>query len=386
MKEIIKNDLKQIKHNLSSTPIKFNPNNLNNIILIKRHKLGIDIKRPNKEDEINFEHKLDNYIIAEINIEENDINKNIRIINSFEEYIRCRIREKAELSEDWYKKYFPNGKFNESFINEEEIKNCEIKINDELFSFDYFHKFNKKGKYRIKYSFNKPLIRTNDMFDGCEFLTNIDLSNLNSQNVTNMNSMFSECSSLKSINFSNFNTQNVTNMEKLFAICKSLTNINLSNFNTQNVTNMSGMFFHCESLTDINLSNFNTQKVTNMEFMFYECKSLTKIDLPNFKTQNVTNMSSMFSHCESLTDINLSNFNTQNVTNIEFMFYECKSLTKIYLSNFNAKNVNNMGNMFLGCDSLINIDISKFIKKKDNKNMFISQKLDSLKKENVILI
>ena len=63
-------------------------------------------------------------------------------------------------------------------------------------------------------------------------------------------------------------------MSWMFFDCSSLTNINLSNFNTQNVKDMSGMFFDCSSLTDINLSNFNTQNVTNMFEMFKECSSL----------------------------------------------------------------------------------------------------------------
>ena len=58
--------------------------------------------------------------------------------------------------------------------------------------------------------------------------------------------------------------------------CNSLTNLDLSNFNTQNVTNMSDMFYGCNSLTNLNLSNFNTQNVTNMSLMFSFCKSLTK--------------------------------------------------------------------------------------------------------------
>ena len=40
-----------------------------------------------------------------------------------------------------------------------------------------------------------------------------------------------------------------------------LTNINLSNFNTNNVKDMSFMFYECSSLTNINLSNFNTINV-----------------------------------------------------------------------------------------------------------------------------
>ena len=66
-------------------------------------------------------------------------------------------------------------------------------------------------------------------------------------------------------------------MTWMFSNCSSLTNINLANFNTQNVTNMSHMFYNCSSLTNINLSNFNnTKHVTNMKHMFYECNSLIK--------------------------------------------------------------------------------------------------------------
>ena len=65
-------------------------------------------------------------------------------------------------------------------------------------------------------------------------------------------------------------------MSCMFWDCESLININLSNFNTQNVTNMRGMFGYCESLTNIDLSNFNTQNVTDMGDMFYGCNSLKK--------------------------------------------------------------------------------------------------------------
>ena len=54
-----------------------------------------------------------------------------------------------------------------------------------------------------------------------------------------MISMFERCSSLKELNLSNFNTNNVTNMESMFYECSSLKELNLSNFNTNNVTDMS---------------------------------------------------------------------------------------------------------------------------------------------------
>jgi len=50
--------------------------------------------------------------------------------------------------------------------------------------------------------------------------------------------MFRECSSLKELNFSNFNTNNVTDMSLMFSGCSSLKELNLNNFNTNNVSNM----------------------------------------------------------------------------------------------------------------------------------------------------
>ncbi len=83
-----------------------------------------------------------NYIIAEIDIKEDNINNDIRIINSFEESKR---KYNFELIEDEYK-----------YENENEIKEkCKIKINGNIIPFTYSHKFDKKGKYTIEYVFNE---------------------------------------------------------------------------------------------------------------------------------------------------------------------------------------------------------------------------------------
>ena len=122
-----------------------------------------------------------NYIITEIQV--NDINKNYRILNSYEEERRT------------YKSIME-----EIHCNEEEIKQCEIRINNELIPFNYYYKFKNKGKYQIKYSFNNYLTNTNSMFYQCKSLTKIDLSNFNTKNVTDMYSMFAGCSSLRKEN------------------------------------------------------------------------------------------------------------------------------------------------------------------------------------------
>ena len=168
----------------------------------------------------------ENYILAEINIEKDDINKDIRIINTFEEHKKIN---NLDDEKDDYK-----------YENEKEIKeNCIIKINNKRIQFNYLYKFKEKGKFIIKYLFKKNIKNLNFMFSGCNSLTNIDLSNFNTQNVNNMSWIFSECNCLTKIDLSNFNTQNVTDMIYMFGRCNSLINIDLSNFNTKNVINMS---------------------------------------------------------------------------------------------------------------------------------------------------
>ena len=69
-----------------------------------------------------------NYIIGEIYVSINEINKDIRIINSFEQYKRENPDVKGDCANE----------------NEKELKqNCEIKINNILINFSYFYKFKK---------------------------------------------------------------------------------------------------------------------------------------------------------------------------------------------------------------------------------------------------
>ena len=212
--------------------------------------------------------KYNNYIIAELEIKQDNLNENIRVINSFEQ---CKKEEEWEDEDDDCK-----------CENEKEIKEkIEIKINNEIIPFSYFYKFNKIGKYKIQYSFKNNLTRTSCMFQGCKELTNINLSNFKSDDVTNMVSMFRDCYSLKNINLSNLNTLKVSDMSAMFYGCNSLIDINLSDFDTKNVTNLSYMFYECSSLVNVNISNFSIFKYTDTSNMFSKCSSLTKIYLSN---------------------------------------------------------------------------------------------------------
>ena len=190
------------------------------------------------------------------------------------------------------------------------------------------------------------------MFNSCNKLISLDLSNFNTSKVTDMSYMFYYCNKLTSLDVSNFDTSNVTNMSYIFNSCSALTSLDLSNFNTSNVTKMNNMFNSCSALTSLDLSNFNTSKVTDMSSMFNSCMALTSLDVSNFNTSNVTKMSNMFNSCSALTSLDVSNFNTSNVTSMSNMFNNCSALTSLDLSNFDTSKVTSMGYMFSRCGVL----------------------------------
>ena len=320
---------------------------------------------------INLEN-INNVIFAEIEIKDKDVNKDIRIINSYEEYLRTGKNSK-EFKKIWI------------FNNEDDIKNCEISIDNKPISFNYFHKFDNKGKYLIKYFFKNNPNNLLFMFAECNSLIFIDFHAFDTKTVNEIGCLFYECTSLKSIDLTNFRTQNVINMNNVFYKCFSLKNLNLSNFNTQNVKSMKNMFAGCQSLKNLDLSNFNTENVTNMSGMFNGCKFVENIDLFNFNTENVTDMSEMFDWCRALKKIDLSSFNTKNVTDMSEMFFACTSLKSIDLSNFNTQNVLDMYGMFAWCYSLTHIDLSNFTTREDTNISFMFFKCSVLTEKNSII-
>ena len=191
-------------------------------------------------------------------------------------------------------------------------------------------------------------------------MTSIDLSDLDTSEVTNMSSMFEDCGSLTSLDVSNFDTSKVTNMISMFAYCSSLTSLDVSNFNAPELTNITDMFSELTNLETLNLSNFNAPKITNMDGMFKDLSKLSKLDLTNFNTVNVTSMSEMFNNCSSLTNLDLSSFDTTNVTNMSTMFAYCSSLTNLDVSNFNAPKLTDITDMFKGLTNLETLNLSNF--------------------------
>ena len=206
-----------------------------------------------------------------------------------------------------------------------------------------------------------------NMFEGCTNLKDLDVSNFKTSNVIYMAGMFENCSNIENLDLSNFDTSKVTEMGTnssssggMFHGCTNLKSLNLSNFDTSNVVLMGNMFSGCASLESLNLSSFDTSNIEHMGYMFNACYSLKSLDLSNFNTSRVVDMTRMFTRCYELSELNITSFDTSKVTSMDSMFLGCTSLKEINVSNFNTSKVTRMGDMFESCNSLSKLDLSNF--------------------------
>ena len=383
--------LNENENNEFTKAIKVIDSNLNELNSMKQNikLLMSNLAKIKDKNEI-YENDLDNnfkqYYINCLNIMNEKLKiKTIKIIDIYKSSIDCVYKISKEIlnqetqiinyiSESNLEQLIEEDKQygiynNELYINDEDIKkNFDIYVNNKNIKFQLTYNFENEGNNFIKIIMNKQIKSISCLFRNCFNLINIDFSQFNTNDITNMNNMFYNCKSLKNIDLSNFNTENVTDFSCMFVNCFSLKEINLSKFKTYNCVEMSGMFYNCTTLEYLNLFNFDTINVVNMCCMFYKCNSLIILDLSNFNTSKVTNMACMFQECYSLKKLNVSNFNTNKVKKMNYMFINCSSLQNLELSNFNTNNVINMERMFYGCSSLIYLNISNF-KCKVNNNI-----------------
>lgn len=192
-------------------------------------------------------------------------------------------------------------------------------------------------------------------FDGFDLITEIDFTNIDKLNATNMYYMFSNCTNLASMNMNGFDTSEVLNMQGMFYNCRSITSLDASDMNTSKTTIMTSMFINCISLTSLDLSSFNTSNVTAMTTMFDNCGSLTSLNLSNFNGASATSIYTMFRNCSNLASINISGLANSNVTSLTQMFNGCTRLTDLALGNFHCDSVNVMTNAFARCSNIANI-------------------------------
>ena len=242
----------------------------------------------------------------------------------------------------------------------------EIRIGDEIKGTNVYTVTVDDIESEIELIWNDKLTTTYAMLYSLSYITDIDLSEFDNSEVTNMSYMFGNCISLKSINFGNIDTSNVEDMSVMFYNCYSLTSLDVSNFETSKVTVMNNMFHGCNSLESLDLSKWNTQSNTKFTSTFKDCYNLKYLNLDGIKTDSVFIFNYMFCNCYSLKYLNLSHFkNSENNFGLsaEYMFTNCTSLIFVDISNF-ASNTDNyilllIVFMFEGCKNLRYVNFKK---------------------------
>ena len=80
----------------------------------------------------------------------------------------------------------------------------------------------------------------------------------------------------------------------LFKDCADITEIDLSNLDTSEISRMDNIFNGCLSLTSVILDNIDTTKIKHIESMFKNCTNLEYINLKPFNNRILTSVSDIF--------------------------------------------------------------------------------------------
>ena len=122
------------------------------------------------------------------------------------------------------------------------------------------------------------------MFSGCSLLESMDFTFFDTDSLTNLDYMFSNCVSLTSLHFFYFYGPNlIETMNYVFNNCNSLKIIDLSNLETTTVTSMNGIFADCTSLIDLEIPNFYMQQLMENTDVFKNVNKLRYINIENMK-------------------------------------------------------------------------------------------------------
>jgi surface protein len=173
----------------------------------------------------------------------------------------------------------------------------------------------------------------------------IDLSSIDTSEISKMSNMFSFCRKLKSLDLSHFDTSNVTSMSNMFSYCTSLTSLDLFHFDTSKVIYMDGMFNYCTSLEYLNISSFNTENVKGIADIFKGCSAITTLivgeNFGKITYQNTIDFSPLTSWTNKVTT--LKNLYNRKSNGLKDLTIRLSATTYDTLGTTNINTITNKG-------------------------------------------
>ncbi len=203
---------------------------------------------------------------------------------------------------------------------------------------------------------------------GTRFITKIDMSHLDTSKMTNMSHMFSDLGGVDGpdeLNLTGINSSNVTKMVGMFLECRA-SNIILSDLDMSMVTDATGMFRFTRGVKSINFGRLNAISLEHTKDMFHGFEFLRP---------------GSDSDAGLLPALDLSGciINTSKVKDLSWMFAECVA-GAIIVPSISSESATNIGKMFSGCQYTTYIDCSSLDPTSEPTNIFEAcNKLDHIK-------
>lgn len=196
-----------------------------------------------------------------------------------------------------------------------------------------------------------------DIFANTLF-TSIDISNIDTSEITSFNSLFEKNSFLKEINLTGIKTPKLETMNNTFLKCYSLRHI--KGFNTLDTTNLkevNNTFELAISLVDLDVTGWKPENLERMSSTFDTCLNLREIKgMADLKTPKLRQMNNTFKKCLSLREINMQNWIADELEYLPHTFDSCGAEI-IRLPDFrNNKHLELLTGTFENCLNLRRIE------------------------------
>lgn len=194
-----------------------------------------------------------------------------------------------------------------SFFNESLLDNIKLmKVDDvEITPVNYMHLDIKQGEandHTFYVELKQPLTSLRSLFNGCNDIVELDLSNIDMSNVTNIAFMCNNCSALTKIHgVDKWNNIKFTQIAQAFFQTNLEDASFMENWDVSNISSLSNVLYST-NITHLDISKWNLPRSLESykfaNFVAY-CDKLSYFKLPNYFILP----EGFFQYCTSLTEI-----------------------------------------------------------------------------------
>ena len=184
-------------------------------------------------------------------------------------------------------------------LNQYIIEKILINKNSKLNKIKVESKEQLQSIIQERYNNNKSFIDLTDIdiseldnlsciFERLNNLEVVDISGWDTSNVTNMAFMFSRSNNLKNIiGIENLDVSKLKKANFIFESCESLVELDLTNWNPISLQTAWSMFSGCSNLKIIkNIDNWQLPNIKDVSYMFCDCAKLD-VDLSNWDLTHI---------------------------------------------------------------------------------------------------